>query len=122
MISGEYLCINVLFLLGLFSTKPNWAGNYYTTTKCDINRCCCIYGLIAMSRVGSNQLRLVTQVAGVGCPPNRYVDSTISLPTSFKTTVLLFSGSVDVTLSSDSRIIDVSNRATPQCSGSAIRS
>ena len=75
-----------------------------------------------MSRVGSNQLRLVAQVEGTGCPANRYVDSTIALPTSYKAAVLLFGGWVDVTLSSDSRIIDVANRASPQCSGSAIRS
>ena len=75
-----------------------------------------------MSRVGSNKLRLVSQVEGTGCPANRYVDSTISLPSSFKTSILLFGGWVDVTLSSDSRIIDVANRAFPQCSGSAIRS
>lgn len=87
-----------------------------------MNRCCCIHGLIAMSRVGSKHLRLVTQVGGVGCPLNNYVDSTISLPTSFKTNILLFGGSVDVTLSSDSRIVDVYNRVAPQCSGSAIRS
>jgi hypothetical protein len=75
-----------------------------------------------MSRVGSSQLRIVTQLEGAGCPPNRYVDATISLPTSFKTPVALLGGWVDVTLSSDSRIVDVANRAYPQCSGSAIRS
>ena len=75
-----------------------------------------------MSRVGSNQLRIVTQVTGVGCPSNRYVDSTISLPTSFKASISFFGGSVDVTMSSDSRIVDVSNQFAPQCSGSAIRS
>ncbi|CAF0727153.1 unnamed protein product [Rotaria sp. Silwood1] len=110
------------YILGLLVAKPNWVGNFYTTTKCDRSRCCCIYGLITMARVGSNQLRLVTQVDGTGCPPNRYIDTTISLPTSFKTAVYLFGGLIDVKLSSDSRIIDVSNQAAPQCSGSAIRS
>ena len=75
-----------------------------------------------MSPVGSNQLRIVTQVEGAGCPSYRYVDTTISLPKSFKTSISLFGGWVDVTLSSDSRIIDVANRAYPQCSGSAIQS
>ena len=75
-----------------------------------------------MSPVGTKKLRLVSQVAGSGCPPNRYIDSTIDMPTSFKTSLVLFGGWVDVALSADSRIIDVANRAFPQCSGSAIRS
>jgi hypothetical protein len=110
------------FCSALFSTKPNWQGNFYTTTKCDTSRCCCIYGLIAMSPVASKKLRLVSQVAGAGCPSYPYIDSTIDLPTTYKTSLVLFGGWVDVTLSSDSRIIDVANRAFPQCSGSAIRS
>ncbi|CAF0942877.1 unnamed protein product [Rotaria sordida] len=106
----------------LVASPPAWPGSFYSTAKCDRNRCCCFDGLITLSRVGSKQLRLVTQVNGAGCPPNRYIDTTINLPTSFGTVINLFGGLVDVKLSSDSRIIDVFNQAAPLCSGSAVRS
>jgi hypothetical protein len=69
-----------------------------------------------------NYLRILTQVDGDGCPVNPIIDSIINMPTGFRTELIFMGGTVVITLSSDSRVIELSNQNAPVCSGSALRS
>lgn len=99
---------------------PNWLGTFYTTSECDTNKCCCIYGLITLSKMKPNYLRFESLLVGYDCPTD-HIDSTITMPRSFQTEFLLSIGQVDITLSDDSHIINLYYQRAPQCNGRAIR-
>jgi len=100
---------------------PNWLGSFYTTAECDIDKCCCIYGLLTLSKAKPNFLRIQGHLEGLNCPANPQIDTAITMPTGFKTEIILMGGQVDITLSDDSRIITLYNEHAPACSGGAIR-
>ena len=102
--------------------SPKWSGTFCTTTECNIQSCCCISGRITLSKMKPNYLHIQSQLSGVDCPADRLVDSTITMPTGFKTDILLMGGTVDVVLSADSRTMKLYNENFPICNGGALRS
>lgn len=100
---------------------PNWLGTFSTTAECDIQKCCCIYGLITLSKVKPNYLQFVSLLEGYNCPINRQIYSIITMPTGFKTEFILATDPVDITLSADSHIIKLYHQKAPVCNESALR-
>ena len=101
--------------------SPNWVGSFYTTSQCDINKCCCIYGLVTLSKELPNYLKIHGEVKGFNCPSDPTFNDEITMPQGFKTDAILMGGIVYLTLSEDSRIITLDNANFPTCSGQAIR-
>jgi hypothetical protein len=100
---------------------PNWFGSFYTTSECDVDKCCCIYGLLTLSKAKPNFLRIQGHLEGFNCPDDPRIDSSITVPKGFKTQIILMGGPVDITLSEDSRTISLYNYHFPECNGGAIR-
>ncbi len=100
---------------------PNWFGSFYTTSECDTNKCCCIYGLLILSKAKPNYLRIQGHLQGLNCPDNPEIDSRITIPTGFKIEIILMGGPVVITLSEDSRTLRLYNQHFPACNGGAIR-
>ena len=104
------------------STSPNWAGVFRMTNRCDTRTCCCPVGQMTLSKVGGNALRIQCQFSGQ-CPPGTSsVDDTVSMPTGYSAQIAFMDDAILVTLSQDSRTIQLTNVLYPSCSETATRS
>jgi hypothetical protein len=59
---------------------------------------------------------------GLGCAGSTSLDQTIPMPTGFAVQIIFLGNPIQVTLSENSRTIEMINPAYPMCSETAIRS
>jgi hypothetical protein len=104
------------------STKPDWIGTYNIANKCDQRTCCCPIGKLVISSAGANSARVQCSFAGT-CPSTGLsLDETISIPNGYTTQVAFLGNPIQVTLSEDSRSIQLTNPLFPSCSDTATKS
>ena len=104
-------------------STPNWPGTFSMGNRCDRTKCCCPVGQMTLSPAGGNALRVQCQFSGYECPGGSLsYDQTITTPTGFSTLVSFLGNLIPVSLSEDSRTIQLTNPAYPRCSETATRS
>jgi hypothetical protein len=105
------------------STNPSWVGTYNIANKCDQRTCCCPVGKLVISSAGANSVRVQCSFAGNECPSaGLSLDETIPTPNGYTTQVAFMGNLIRVTLSEDSRNIQLTNPLFPSCSDTATKS
>ena len=105
---------------GSLST-PVWPGVYSMANRCDTTTCCCPVGDMTLTGVGSNQMRVQCQFSGQ-CPAgSSSIDYVTDLPSGYSTQVVFMHNIILVSLSQDSRTIQLTNPQAPSCSEMATK-
>ncbi|UJR12490.1 hypothetical protein I4U23_016665 [Adineta vaga] len=115
--SANYQCVSGGG--GGSSETPNWIGTFFVQNRCDKFSCCCPAREIILSSVNTNKLLIQSQFT---CPDATFLlNETIPIPSSFSTILFFFGDPIEITLSQDSRTIQLNNAASSECSEIATR-
>ncbi|CAF1136863.1 unnamed protein product [Adineta steineri] len=101
------------------SETPNWTGTFVVQNRCDKISCCCPANGIILSSATADTLRIQSQFT---CPDATFsLNDIIPTPSGFSTTLLFAGDPIHVTISQDSRTIQLNNAVSPECSEVVVR-
>ncbi|CAF1204195.1 unnamed protein product [Adineta steineri] len=101
------------------SATPNWTGTFVVQNRCDKISCCCPANELILSSASANTLRVQSQFT---CPDATFpLNDIIQTPSGFSTTLLWAGDLVHITISQDSRTIQLNNAVSPECSEVVVR-
>ncbi|CAF0844330.1 unnamed protein product [Adineta steineri] len=101
------------------SETPNWTGTFVVQNRCDKISCCCPANEIVLSSASTSTLRIQSRFTCFDA--TFWVNDTIQTPSGFSTTLLLAGDPIHITISQDSRTIQLNNAVSPECSEVAVR-
>lgn len=102
------------------TNSQSWTGTYTVQSGCNTNTCCCLTKTVTVTRPSTNKLKIESDVAG-NCGGQSKFLAEVAEPKGYTTLTEIGGNSFNITLSSDSRTVNVINLSFPTCSGKGVK-